>query len=72
MAFTGTPLGRGRMDVAGVIETLRRHGRDVSVILEHWLPKTGTLASAIAAEDAWLAESIEVARRVIGGEAGKA
>ena len=65
MTFTGIPLGQGRLDVAAVFSALRRHGRDVSVILEHWLPKTGTIEAAIAAEDDWLTESIVAARRAI-------
>jgi len=59
----GTPLGEGRTDVAWVLQQMQRSGRDVNVVLEHWLPGDADLPTLIAREHEWLARSVAVARR---------
>lgn len=60
----GVPLGRGDLDAAGVLSTLGAAGRDVNVILEHWLPRAGDERTTLAREEAWLRESIAAARQL--------
>jgi L-ribulose-5-phosphate 3-epimerase UlaE len=71
LRFVGVPLGQGRMDTAGVFDALRRNGRDVSVILEHWLPRAETPEATFAAEDDWISQSISAARQSIASHAGR-
>ena len=59
----GTPLGEGRTDVAWVLGQIARSGRDVNVVLEHWLPGDADDAALAAREREWLGRSVAVARR---------
>lgn len=58
----GVPLGRGDLDASWVLAALRSAGRDVNVILEHWLPRDSDEPGTLAREDAWLRESLAAAR----------
>jgi sugar phosphate isomerase/epimerase len=60
----GAPLGRGDLDAAAVLKVLRDAGRDVNVILEHWLPRADDERTTLAREDAWLRESVGAARKL--------
>ncbi|MFC0010038.1 sugar phosphate isomerase/epimerase family protein [Devosia nitrariae] len=62
-AMVGTPLGEGVLDIGAVFVELFAHGRDVNVILEHWLPWQGDFTASHAAELAWLDRSIARARQ---------
>jgi sugar phosphate isomerase/epimerase len=65
MAVTGTPLGMGLFDITSVFAALEREGRDVNVLLEHWLPRAETHSQTTANEDAWLEQGIAAARPFI-------
>ena len=65
LSFVGVPLGQGQMDIRSVFAALKRHNRDVSVILEHWLPHGDSAAATLAAEDDWLRQSIAAARAAV-------
>ncbi|SDG94717.1 sugar phosphate isomerase/epimerase family protein [Pelagibacterium luteolum] len=65
MAVTGTPLGKGFLDIASVFDALEREGRDVNVLLEHWLPRAESHSQTTANEDEWLEQSITAARPFI-------
>lgn len=58
----GTPLGQGVLDIPSVFATLARHGREVNVVLEHWLPPADTEAETTQREDDWIAQSVACAR----------
>jgi len=60
MGFTvvGTPLGRGMLDVARVLEQVRLSGRCRTAILELWTPPETCIEDTLAKEAAWAAESI--------------
>lgn len=60
--IVGTPLGEGVVDIDGVFSALARHGREVNVILEHWLPWQGDFAASRQAERDWLKRSVAAAR----------
>jgi sugar phosphate isomerase/epimerase len=61
-AIVGTPLGEGLLDIGNVFSALAKHGREVNVILEHWLPWQGDFASSRQAERDWLGRSVAAAR----------
>jgi 3-oxoisoapionate decarboxylase len=62
MAFTGVPLGEGLTDIDGVLDALESAGKDVNIILEHWLPLAADPAQTLRLEDEWLARSIAAIR----------
>lgn len=62
LGFTGTPLGQGLTDIDHVLDALAGAGKNVNIILEHWLPVTTDLAEAMRLEDEWVATSIEAIR----------
>lgn len=60
MTFTGMPLGEGLTDIDGVLDALA--GKDLNIILEHWLPLAADPAQTLRLEDEWLARSITAIR----------
>lgn len=62
LSLIGTPLGTGLTDIDAVVSAVGGPQRDISVILEHWLPWAGSSQASAAAEDEWLAVSIAAAR----------
>lgn len=61
-AIVGTPLGAGEMDIGRVLQTLESVGRQVNVILEHWLPWQGSFEQSRRAELEWLQQTVSAAR----------
>ncbi|MFN4129237.1 MAG: sugar phosphate isomerase/epimerase family protein [Paracoccaceae bacterium] len=61
--IVGTPLGQGVLDIPAVFTELARHGREVNVILEHWLPHADTEQETMQREDDWIAQSVACARQ---------
>lgn len=62
-AIVGTPLGQGALDIGRVFNTLDDAGRDVNVILEHWLPWQGSFEASRQTELDWLRQTISAARQ---------
>ncbi len=54
----GRPVGRGQLDVPGVLAELRRQGREVTAVVELWPPPETD-------EDAWARESVRYLRQFI-------
>lgn len=54
----GRPAGKGRLDIPWLVDEVRRHGRNPSVILEQWPPFADTLEGTIAIEAEWAEQSI--------------
>jgi len=50
---TGTRLGTGQLDYAGMIAAIDPGTRGVNLILEHWMPWQGDEASTVALEEEW-------------------
>ncbi len=63
---TGTPLGQGQLDIGMVFDALEASGRDVNVILEHWMPQGATGVETRRMEDDWIAQSVHAARDFLG------
>lgn len=61
----GTPLGQGRTDCNAVMAAMPK-GRDINVIMEHWLPQEDDMATARAKELEWLTTSVTFARETLG------
>lgn len=61
----GVPLGQGRAPIAWILDQLTHCPAGMSVILEHWLPLTDGRDAAIAAEGAWLDQTVAAARRFV-------
>lgn len=66
----GVPLGQGRAPIRWILDQLAHCPPEMSVILEHWLPLTGGLDAARAAEEPWLDQSVAAARGFLGGFQG--
>lgn len=60
----GCPLGQGRTDCRAVLDTVPT--QDMSVILEHWLPRADDMHLARRQEHSWLAQSVLYARNELG------
>lgn len=54
----GRPAGYGRLDIDGLIQTIRNSQRDSNVILELWTPFTETVEKTIILERQWLEQSL--------------
>jgi sugar phosphate isomerase/epimerase len=50
---TGRALGEGALDLDGMLAALTTHGRDVNLILEHWVPAAADDERTIAVEREW-------------------
>lgn len=61
----GTPLGQGVLDIPAVFAALKPHGRDVNVILEHWLPPAESEDETLRREDAWITQSVACGRNYV-------
>jgi sugar phosphate isomerase/epimerase len=63
--ITGTPAGRGDLDVPFLLASLRAAGFSGSVILELWVPEQRTLDETIALERSWAEQSVTYLRTLI-------
>ena len=63
----GTPLGEGELDIPYVFNALEEAGREVNVILEHWLPLTAVERDGLELEDVWTGKSIEAVQVYLSG-----
>lgn len=61
----GCPLGQGRSDSHAVLDALKERG-SMSVIMEHWLPRSDNMDDARAQELVWLKQSVSYAREELG------
>ena len=59
----GRPAGAGMLDIPWVLEHVKGHGRDPSVILELWTPPEPYVADTIRKEAEWARQSVEAVRR---------
>lgn len=67
----GAPAGKGLLDIPWLLGKLRDFGHDpagqaLNAILETWTPPEPDIAQTIAKEDAWVRESIDFLRTLIG------
>ena len=58
----GVPLGQGRAPISWILDQLAQCPPDMSVILEHWLPKGPDAAQARAQEAPWLDQTVAAAK----------
>jgi sugar phosphate isomerase/epimerase len=63
----GVPLGQGRANIPWILDQLAHCPRDMSVILEHWLPLGTDVAEAKAKEQPWLEQTVEAAKAFVNG-----
>ena len=66
-AIHGVPLGEGRADIPWILDQVAHCGPDLSVILEHWLPKGDDVVVARRAEQPWIERTVAAARRFVEG-----
>ncbi len=62
----GTPAGQGDISLPWILENFRKAGLDPSVIIELWPTYTGDITTTMELEDAWVKESVEYMRSVMG------
>jgi 3-oxoisoapionate decarboxylase len=63
--ITGAPAGQGCLDVPGLLEKLRSHGRDPNAIIELWPSPELDIDQTIAKEREWVVESAQYLRTLI-------
>jgi sugar phosphate isomerase/epimerase len=63
--ITGAPAGQGRLDIPGLLATIRASGRDPNAILELWPPREPDIEATIAREREWADESVRYLRTLI-------
>ena len=68
----GSAAGDGKVDFQLVFGALRQHGRDPSVILEHWPPFDGTIENTLRLEEEWVNRSMAFLRGWAGRMNGHA
>jgi sugar phosphate isomerase/epimerase len=62
VVISGAPLGQGCQDVGAILDAVRAAGRDVTVVLEHRLPRQDDEATTLRLEEAWAQTSVVAAR----------
>jgi sugar phosphate isomerase/epimerase len=62
--ISGRPLGQGRTDIDFTLNALKAQPKDMSLIVEHWLPYEGTPGEVYQREIEWTRENLRVARDV--------
>jgi sugar phosphate isomerase/epimerase len=66
LVVTGTIAGQGRLNIPTMLDVLRKQApQDFSTILEFWMEPAQTLATTLAKEECWVAESIKYLRGLI-------
>ncbi|PHP65215.1 endonuclease [Zhengella mangrovi] len=63
----GVPLGQGRAPIPWILDQLAHCPADMSVILEHWLPKGDDVQGARDKETPWLDQTVAAARDYLKG-----
>lgn len=61
--LAGCPLGDGLLPYAEMMQVVRPSERDISMIIEHWLPWQGDSATTLSTEDAWTLHNLDHLRR---------
>lgn len=65
LRVVGAPLGTGRVGVPWVLDALAEAGRDVNVIVEHWIAREAFDAGGIELEDTWTRQALAAVRSAI-------
>lgn len=61
-AVAGVPLGKGLLDLDGILGEILNHAAEPEVYLENWVPATGARERDVQSDRDWLRESIETLR----------
>jgi sugar phosphate isomerase/epimerase len=64
-SIVGRPAGDGRLDIVGIINHLKKYGRDFNAILELWTPYEGSVGDTILKEDEWAIKSIRFLKKIL-------
>jgi hypothetical protein len=57
--ITGTPAGKGMMDIERLMDQIIPFGRCQSAVLEQWVPYDGNIESTVQTERQWAKASLE-------------
>lgn len=63
----GCPMGSGLLDLKSVFREMESCWEKPSAIIEHWVPYTGSVETAVQLEKKWLPESLRHINALIGG-----
>ncbi len=64
----GTALGAGLLDLPALVRTVWAAGRRPPMLLEMWQDREADEAATLAAEEAWIAQSLDYMRRLVDSE----
>ena len=65
LSITGCPVGKGKLNVAWLVESFASLRIEPSAILESWTPAQKSLDETIALEEAWAKQGVDYLRRFI-------
>jgi 3-oxoisoapionate decarboxylase len=61
----GTPAGKGRLDIPGIVAGAHTAGRHPGIVLELWTPWQGSIEETVYLERAWARESMLYLGRIV-------
>jgi sugar phosphate isomerase/epimerase len=62
--IAGCPLGKGLVDLRGMLDAVRAAGRSPNVLVECWMDPLEDEAATLAQEEAWVRDGIAYLRRI--------
>lgn len=63
--ITGTPLGKGFLDIKSAISLLRQSIYDPNIILELWMEKSQNEEETLRIEETWVRESVKYIKKLL-------
>jgi len=64
--IVGRPLGEGKLNIDWLFRALGDKIKDLSIIVEQWVPFFGSIEKTISVEEKWAAKSIKYLKEKIG------
>lgn len=62
--YSGAPMGEGLHEYARLLKTVKPHERGINEIVEHWLPRQGSIEETIELEKSWTAQTVQYLRSI--------
>lgn len=61
----GVPLGKGMLDVKGVLDIIKKSDQNPNILLEQWMERKENVEETLSEEERWLTESLSFLRSVM-------
>jgi sugar phosphate isomerase/epimerase len=63
--ISGCQLGKGLVDLPGMLAAVRAAGRSPNVLVEGWMDRLDDEAATLAQEEAWVRQGVAYLRRLL-------